>query len=59
MSYVKKHKNNRQKTGKLEIKHKPNMNPKPQYPYLQCKHEAGLPLKTVNLFQDDTTDHIL
>ena len=25
MSYIKKHKNNRQKTGKLEMKNKPNM----------------------------------
>ena len=56
---AKTHENTGNKPAKQEIKNKHNMNPKPPHPYLQCKQESGLPLKTLNLFQDNTTAHIL
>ena len=42
----------------IEMKYKLNMTTKPQHLDLFCKPVARLPLKPVNLFQDDIDDTI-
>ncbi len=41
------------KPAKQEMNNKPNMTTKPQHLHLFYKSAAGLPLKTVNYFQDE------
>jgi hypothetical protein len=49
---IKTHENTGNKPAKPEMNNKPNMTP--NHSTAICKSVAGLPLNTVNLFQDDT-----
>jgi hypothetical protein len=57
--HPKTHETTGNKPAKKEMNNKHNMTIKPQHPYLQRKQAAGLPLKTINIFQDHTAAHIL